>query len=310
MGLEESKPKTNPTGNLSTAPIVNIDNKDNIDSKSIYSSDKSALIVGINYYGSDHELKDCINDAYAIKNMLINYYGYPESSILVITDDTKSQIQPTRQNIISGLAWLLSDSIDAKDYHPGGAYHPGTKSKKMFFHYSGHGINVNKFNSVSQNDKVFDRMDNEQEAIVPIDYNSTGLIYDFQLRNIINNVNRESSLSAIMDCCYSEDNLDLAYNVEGKDNLTVRAAINDVDINETQGDVMMISSCLDNQTDSDGRNGNGALTSAMINICTGNNYSIKTLLNNIQQNFNYNRLQQVASISFGKKHSLDDMFII
>jgi hypothetical protein len=313
MGLSESKNDKNSQqlGGLSNAPVVVNDEKQiiaNAGTNNIVANgkvNKKALIVGINYYNSDHELKDCINDAYAIKKMLITYYGYPEESILMITDDTKSQVQPNRQNIISALWWLISDSTDTKEYHPGGTYSSGINPSKLFFHYSGHGLNIK-----NSSGSPITRMDNEKEAIIPIDYNTSGLIYDFQLRHIIDNVNSRSSLTVVMDCCYSEDNLDLAYNVESSDSLIVRQAINSRDINETRGDVMMIASCLDNQTDSDGRNGNGALTSAMVSICCGSTYSIKDLLNGVAQNFKYNNLNQLPSISFGRKHSVDDQFIM
>lgn len=46
---------------------------------------KKAVIVGISYKFSRHELKGCINDAKCMKHLLINKFRFPESSILMLT---------------------------------------------------------------------------------------------------------------------------------------------------------------------------------------------------------------------------------
>lgn len=46
---------------------------------------KKALICGISYRYSRHELKGCINDAKCMKYLLMNKFQFPESSILMLT---------------------------------------------------------------------------------------------------------------------------------------------------------------------------------------------------------------------------------
>lgn len=46
---------------------------------------KKAVIVGISYKFSRHELKGCINDAKCMRYLLINKYSFPESSIIMLT---------------------------------------------------------------------------------------------------------------------------------------------------------------------------------------------------------------------------------
>lgn len=46
---------------------------------------KKAVIVGISYRYSRHELKGCINDAKCMRYLLINKFKFPESSILMLT---------------------------------------------------------------------------------------------------------------------------------------------------------------------------------------------------------------------------------
>lgn len=46
---------------------------------------KKAVIVGISYRYSRHELKGCINDAKCMKYLLINKFQFPQESILMLT---------------------------------------------------------------------------------------------------------------------------------------------------------------------------------------------------------------------------------
>jgi len=46
---------------------------------------KKAVICGISYRYSRHELKGCINDAKCMKYLLINKFQFPQDSILMLT---------------------------------------------------------------------------------------------------------------------------------------------------------------------------------------------------------------------------------
>ncbi|KAL0397418.1 UNVERIFIED_CONTAM: Metacaspase-1 [Sesamum calycinum] len=49
---------------------------------------KKAVIIGISYKFSRHELKGCINDAKCMKYLLTNRFHFPESSIVMLTGKT------------------------------------------------------------------------------------------------------------------------------------------------------------------------------------------------------------------------------
>jgi metacaspase-1 len=85
------------------------------------SSEKRAILIGINYVGQQGELSGCHNDALNIKKYLIKCHGFPEANIKVLLDDGK-HTNPTRSNIINALQTLVRQS------------QPGDS---VFFHYSG-----------------------------------------------------------------------------------------------------------------------------------------------------------------------------
>ncbi|KIO15564.1 hypothetical protein M407DRAFT_34841 [Tulasnella calospora MUT 4182] len=69
---------------------------------------KKALIIGINYFGSDQELGGCINDARNMRTFITRNYGYRDEDIVVLTDDAQNPAQrPTRANIIRAMEWLV-----------------------------------------------------------------------------------------------------------------------------------------------------------------------------------------------------------
>src|SRR5690242_11993178 len=103
---------------------------------------KYALLVGINYKGSQNELSGCINDVTDMRAALIQYFGYAPEHITLISDDT--DIKPTRANILAQLA-LLCSHADAS---------------QVFFHYSGHGSYVRDTNH--------DESDGRDECICPV----------------------------------------------------------------------------------------------------------------------------------------------
>ncbi|RRT56966.1 hypothetical protein BHE74_00039781 [Ensete ventricosum] len=55
---------------------------------------KKAVICGITYRNTRSELKGCINDAKCMKYLLINRFGFPESSIIMLTGTTTMIFSP------------------------------------------------------------------------------------------------------------------------------------------------------------------------------------------------------------------------
>ena len=121
-------------------------------------------LIGINYFGQGGELRGCINDVNNIKS-LIKTRGFSEdpSCMVILTDDQRDpQYQPTRDNIIQGMHWLV-DGAQPND--------------SLFFHYSGHGSQKMDYDS--------DEVDGSDETIVPLDYKSAGDIVDDEMNAIL-----------------------------------------------------------------------------------------------------------------------------
>lgn len=198
---------------------------------------KKALLIGINYNGTAAQLNGCINDVYNVRSLLTNHCDYPSENINTLTDN---DISPTHANIRQYISWLLQNA------------QPGDT---LFFHYSGHGSNVADNNG--------DETDKRDETIVPVDYNSAGMITDDWLNeNFINLVPEGVTLWILMDCCHSGTIMDLKYNYRslcrlraGKKITQPYASLNWTNTfgmslqrtRDTKGNVYMFSGALDPQ---------------------------------------------------------------
>lgn len=158
---------------------------------------KKALIIGINYFGTDQELGGCINDARNMRAFITRNYGYKDQDIVVLTDDSQNPVQrPTRANIIRAMEWLVRGA---------------QPNDSLFFHYSGHG-GLTK-------DTDGDEEDGWDEVIYPIDYKETAHIVDDEMHEImVRPLPAGCRLTAIFDSCHSGSALDLPYiySTEGK----------------------------------------------------------------------------------------------
>ena len=84
---------------------------------------RKALLIGINYFGQDGELRGCINDVHNVSAFLVERYGYKREDMVILTDDQQNPVmQPTKANIIRAMGWLVSNA------QPNDA---------LFLHYSG-----------------------------------------------------------------------------------------------------------------------------------------------------------------------------
>ncbi|KAG8905382.1 Ca(2+)-dependent cysteine protease [Tulasnella sp. 417] len=158
---------------------------------------KKALIIGINYFGTDQELGGCINDARNMRTFITRNYGYRDEDIVVLTDDAQNPVQrPTRANIIRAMEWLVRGAA-AND--------------SLFFHYSGHGGLTKDLDG--------DEEDGWDEVIYPIDFKETAHIIDDEMHEImVRPLPAGCRLTAIFDSCHSGSALDLPYiySTEGK----------------------------------------------------------------------------------------------
>ena len=117
-------------------------------------NNKSALLIGINYTGTQNQLYGCINDAKAIQNR-IKQNGF--NNITMLTDFTIKKAN--KSNIISEFKNLL---VNAKE------------GDLLFLLYSGHGT--------YQRDRNNDEKTGYDQCILPCDLN---IIVDDDLKTII-----------------------------------------------------------------------------------------------------------------------------
>lgn len=90
---------------------------------------KYAILVGINSYNnkSVNPLNFAVNDAYAIKSLLVKKMGFDDDNIYVFTSEKRGESEPTLTNIL-----FAFDSI-RQDIASGGTF---------IFFFSGHGLNM------------------------------------------------------------------------------------------------------------------------------------------------------------------------
>ena len=194
----------------------------------------TALIVGINYIGTNNQLYGCINDANTMKEF-VSAHGCDK--ILMMTD--KEMVRPIKINILAGLTNLL---LNTKE------------NETAIFYYSGHGTNIEDTNH--------DESDGLDEGLFTLDGK---LILDDELNAIIKkNLKQSSTLFIMCDCCHSGTMIDLKYNYTEDTN-----TIKDTDIS---GHVYYISGCRDSQVSMEtfiNNKSQGALTNAFINSLSG-----------------------------------------
>ena len=199
---------------------------------------KLALLIGINYQGSDSPLKGCINDVKAMRKYLIEKRGYNKDNITVLRDDIDG-INPTRDNILYYLGNLI--------------YQANTNnSEEIFFHFSGHGDNDQPSIDITG------EKDNKNEYIVTSDLD---IVFDNEIRETIGGtgengtpaLNSNTIMYIIMDCCRSGTNTDLPYVYDVKNGKLRKIQDYKQDItNYDNKTVYSISGCSDSDFSTDG----------------------------------------------------------
>ncbi|PIA32515.1 hypothetical protein AQUCO_04400008v1 [Aquilegia coerulea] len=151
---------------------------------------KKAVICGISYKFSRHELKGCINDAKCMRYLLMNRFKFPDASILMLTEEETDPYRiPTKHNMRMALYWLVQGC------------QPGDS---LVFHFSGHGSRQRNYNG--------DEMDGYDETLCPLDFETQGMIVDDEINTtIVKPLPRGVKLHAIIDACHSGTILDLPF---------------------------------------------------------------------------------------------------
>ena len=281
------RPKPNkPVHSVPSVPQIQQNIQQVIERVPPIDNNKKALLIGINYVGTNAELRGCINDIINMKNNLIANYGFDESNIILLTE-TSSSKKPTKNNIIKYINKLVENN---------------NANSHLVFHYSGHGTSVA--------DKNNDEKDGKDEAICPLDYSTSGMITDDTLRDLlVSPLVSGAKLMCIFDSCHSGTVLDLKFtykvNANAQDNLSKYYIANDPAYTIPKGIVTVFSGCLDTQTSADSfeeGSAQGALTYCFLKtlaLLRKNNkqYTIKKVIKNLTLLMKEKKYSQIPQIS-------------
>ncbi len=248
---------------------------------------KLALVIGINYTGMQGQLNGCINDTVKIINFLKSRCGYLDQNIILLTDE--SEVKPTKQNIIQAIQNFVNKA-NSQNF------------KELWFSYSGHGTYTWNYGG----DREADYKD---EALVPLDYQESGLIIDDYLnKNLVRLLPKNAKLFSIIDACHSGTSLDLPfiYRTQG--------GIEEHGVEEDIVDVCKISGCRDYQTSADAYINSkyqGALTFTFIKTLEDFRYNMtpKQIITRMQNYIKQNGYTQIPTLAFSKKDTLDNLLI-
>ncbi|XP_066387745.1 metacaspase-1-like isoform X2 [Miscanthus floridulus] len=151
---------------------------------------KRALLVGVSYTGTKHELRGTFNDVKEMRSLLCDRFGFPSACILELTEKESDPTRvPTRENLLRAMWWLVKGS---------------RSGDSLVFHFSGHGVQ-----KLDMND---DEVDGYNEALCPMDFERSGKILDDEINEIIvRPLGKGVKLHAIVDTCHSGTILDLPY---------------------------------------------------------------------------------------------------
>ncbi|CAA7018691.1 unnamed protein product [Microthlaspi erraticum] len=139
---------------------------------------KKAVLIGINYIGTEGELLGCVNDVKRTHKSLVELFGFSEENITELIDTDLSETQPTGKNIRQALLGLVTSA---------------KSGDVLFVHYSGHGTRL-PAETGEKDDTGFD------ECIVPSDNN---YITDDDIREIVSKVPKDCSITIVSDSCHS-----------------------------------------------------------------------------------------------------------
>lgn len=169
-----------------------------------------------------------------MKYLLVNRFHFPDSSILMLTDEeTDTYKRPTKHNIQMAMQWLVQ------------GVQPGDS---LVFHFSGHGL--------QQRNYTGDEIDGYDETLCPLDYETAGTIVDDEINaTLVRPLPYGARLHAIIDSCHSGTMLDLPFlcrmNRSGGYIWEDHRPPSGVFKGTSGGEVISFSGCDDNQTAAD-----------------------------------------------------------
>jgi hypothetical protein len=249
---------------------------------------KKALLIGINYVGTNSKLNSCINDIYSMKNYLETNLNY--NNITLLTDYTNDK--PTTANIYKELYNLLADSMV-------------NNLEEVWIHYSGHGTSIINYSGDEKDEK-----DERDECIVPVDYKYSGIISNDNIRHYFQYFSPNTKVYTFFDCCNSGTIANLPYSY----------LPNDFNPNQKHNilsnNIILISGCRDDKYSVNAYNINkdykysGAMTSCLLLVLQNNNtLTYRDLIIKLNNELNIRGFTQRPQLSSTKKLTNDSVFI-
>lgn len=256
-----------------------------------------SLLIGINYEGSRKPLSNCIRDIDHVFSVLLSpQFGIKHENVIYMSDRQKgTSFYPTRTNILRQIA-NFTNLVN--------------QTKVGYIHYSGHGTSVA--------DTSGDELDGYDEALLPVDYETNGVLLDDDMyTQLVRALDSDVQLLITTDCCHSGTILDLPYKWTADGRYTIEHNLSRTELNSLP-QVVMLSGCKDDQTSADGgsltvnNEDSGALTAAFLQVLKKYNYEItyRQLLVEVNSLLKANGFKQRPELTSSYLLNLDDYYMM
>ena len=177
-------------------------------------------------------------------------------------------------------------------------------------------------------DRNGDEESGMDSCICPLDFETSGLIYDDDLRKIFDKLPSGVTMYIVLDCCHSGTGGDLQFKYEDTsfynkgttfpskyvpEEWTLRQTVTQFkNYKKTNANVYLISGCKDNQTSADAFEENeaaGALTYCLLKTLKNNfgNCKWKNLLKDTKCLLQVKRYTQIPLLTSGNAINMEDM---
>jgi len=143
-----------------------------------------------------------------------------------------------------------------------------------------------------------------------------GFIRDDEIRECIENLEKDKKLTMVLDCCHSGTGCDLKYKTYRENKQFILKE--DTPGNDTNANIIALSGCKDSQTSADAfEKGEyqGALTCAFLQVLKRGhvknlNLTYDTLLKKIRKVLKRKGYDQIPQLTSGQNINLQDQFIM
>lgn len=244
------------------------------------------LLFGLNYkHCKKSHLNGCINDVRNMSDYLKDEYAMP---LDIFTDDTDIE-NTSKIGIITNLYRLACETYM-------------NNLEFVYIHYSGHGS--------SMQDVSGDEKDGKDEALVPSDYETNGLLVDDLIQKAFQCFNPKTRVVCVFDCCHSGTIGDIKYKWLSK----TQTSLENINCN-VKARLITISGCMDTQTSADAFINNqsqGALTGSILQLLKENpnlKKNILEFLERLRDKLRSSRFSQIPQLCSTYNVSKDMIFL-